>query len=107
MAGTPAGGKRAKTLLTEAGPVGIEVPRDRDGSFEPKIVAKRQSRLSGVDDLVISLSAKVFSGTRNVSAGSVVMSCMTGSLMNVGERRCRRWRWSPGSRGESVCCFDT
>jgi transposase-like protein len=51
-------GKRAKTLLTEAGPVEIEVPRDRESSFEPKMVAKRQRRLSGVDDLVISLSAK-------------------------------------------------
>ena len=45
-------------MLTEVGPVEIEVPRDRDGSFEPKIVAKRQRRLSGVDELVISLSAK-------------------------------------------------
>lgn len=51
-------GKRVKTVLTEAGPVEIEVPRDREGSFEPKIVAKRQRRLTGVDDLVISLSAK-------------------------------------------------
>lgn len=34
------------------------MPRDRDASFEPKIVAKRQRRLSGVDELVISLSAK-------------------------------------------------
>ncbi|QIZ37955.1 integrase core domain-containing protein [Saccharopolyspora sp. ASAGF58] len=34
----------------------ISVPRDRDGSFEPAIVKKRQRRLSGVDDLVISLS---------------------------------------------------
>jgi transposase-like protein len=50
-------GKRAKTVLTEAGPVEIEVPRDRESSFEPKLVAKRQRRLSGVDDLVISLSA--------------------------------------------------
>jgi transposase-like protein len=45
-------------VLTEVGPVDIDVPRDRDGSFEPKIVAKRQRRLSGVDELVISLSAK-------------------------------------------------
>jgi transposase-like protein len=45
-------------VLTEVGPVEIDVPRDRDGSFEPKIVAKRQRRLSGVDELVISLSAK-------------------------------------------------
>jgi transposase-like protein len=45
-------------VLTEAGPVEIAVPRDRDSSFEPRIVAKRQRRLSGMDDLVISLSAK-------------------------------------------------
>jgi transposase-like protein len=45
-------------LVTEAGPVDIEVPRDRESRFEPVIVAKRQRRLSGIDDLVISLSAK-------------------------------------------------
>jgi putative transposase len=56
--GNSRNGKRAKTVLTEAGPVEITVPRDRDGSFEPKLVAKRQRRLSGVDDMVISLSAK-------------------------------------------------
>jgi transposase-like protein len=51
-------GVRAKTVLTEVGPVEIVVPRDRDGSFEPQIVKKRQRRLSGVEDMVISLSAK-------------------------------------------------
>ena len=51
-------GHRAKTVITDTGPVDITVPRDRDSSFEPKIVAKRQRRLTGVDDLVISLSAK-------------------------------------------------
>ena len=51
-------GRRAKTVLTDIGPVEVDVPRDRDGSFEPRIVAKRQKRLSGVDELVISLSAK-------------------------------------------------
>src|SRR5664279_2257671 len=56
--GNSRNGTRAKTLLTEAGPVPIEVPRDRDGSFSPQLVPKRQRRLSGVDDLVISLSAK-------------------------------------------------
>ncbi|SFX90662.1 Transposase, Mutator family [Streptomyces atratus] len=34
------------------------MPRDREGSFEPKIVRKRQKRLSGVDEVVISLAAK-------------------------------------------------
>ncbi len=54
-------GTRSKTVLTEAtGEVGIEVPRDRDrdGSFEPQIVKKRQRRLSGVDEIVLSLYAK-------------------------------------------------
>ena len=52
-------GTRAKTVLTEAsGQVGIEVPRDRDGTFEPQIVRKRQRRLTGVDEMVLSLYAK-------------------------------------------------
>lgn len=51
-------GTRAKTVLTDVGPVAIEVPRDRDGTFEPKLVKKRQRRLSGVDEMVISLTAK-------------------------------------------------
>ena len=56
--GNSRNGHRSKTVLSEVGPVEIDVPRDRDGSFEPKIVAKRKRRLSGIDELVISLSAK-------------------------------------------------
>ncbi|MFD0851957.1 IS256 family transposase, partial [Actinomadura adrarensis] len=51
-------GHRSKTVVTEVGPVEIDVPRDRDASFEPKIVAKRQRRLAGVEEMVLSLSAK-------------------------------------------------
>ncbi len=50
-------GTRAKTVITDVGPVEIEVPRDRAGSFEPQIVKKRQRRLNGVDEMVLSLSA--------------------------------------------------
>jgi putative transposase len=56
--GNSRNGTRSKTVLTEVGEVELEVPRDRDGSFEPKIVKKRQRRMSGVDELVISLAAK-------------------------------------------------
>jgi putative transposase len=56
--GNSRNGTRAKTVLTDIGPVALEVPRDRDGSFQPKIVRKRQRRLGGVDDLVVSLVAK-------------------------------------------------
>jgi putative transposase len=51
-------GARAKTVLTDIGPVEVAMPRDRDGTFEPQIVRKRQRRLSGIDGLVISLSAR-------------------------------------------------
>jgi putative transposase len=56
--GNSRNGVRAKTVLTDVGPVEVEVPRDRQGSFEPQLVRKRQRRLSGVEDLVLSLSAK-------------------------------------------------
>jgi transposase-like protein len=56
--GNSRNGHRAETVLTDTGPVEISVPRDRDSSFEPKIVAKRQRRLTGIDDMVISLPAK-------------------------------------------------
>ncbi|MGI5485662.1 IS256 family transposase [Microtetraspora malaysiensis] len=56
--GNTRNGTRAKTVITDVGPVEIAVPRDRDASFEPKIVRKRQRRLSGVDEMVISLAAK-------------------------------------------------
>ena len=56
--GNSRNGRRGKTVLTEVGPVQIAVPRDRDGTFEPKLVGKHQRRLTGIEDLVISLSAK-------------------------------------------------
>jgi putative transposase len=56
--GNSRNGTRAKTVLTTAGPVEVEVPRDRDGSFEPQMVRKRQRRLGGIDGIVLSLSAK-------------------------------------------------
>ena len=52
-------GTAVKTVVTDAvGPVEIRVPRDRDGSFEPVIVRKRQRRLADVDGVVLSLYAK-------------------------------------------------
>jgi putative transposase len=56
--GNSRNGHRSKTVTTDVGPVEITVPRDRDGSFTPQIVAKRQRRLTGVDEMVLSLSAK-------------------------------------------------
>jgi putative transposase len=58
-AGNVRNGSRAKTVLTEnSGHVEIDVPRDRASTFEPQIVKKRQRRLNGVDEIVLSLYAK-------------------------------------------------
>jgi putative transposase len=52
-------GARSKTVISDAaGEVRIDVPRDRDGTFEPQIVKKRQRRLTDVDEIVLSLYAK-------------------------------------------------
>ncbi len=50
-------GSSPKTLQTEVGPVELAVPRDRDGSFTPRLVPKGQRRLGGLDDMIISLYA--------------------------------------------------
>jgi len=56
--GNSRNGRRAKTVLTEIGPVTIKVPRDTESTFEPQIVKKRQRRLTGIDEIVLSLTAK-------------------------------------------------
>lgn len=56
--GNARNGTRSKTVLTKAGPVEVDVPRDRAGSFEPVAVRKRQRRLGSIEDIVLSLSAR-------------------------------------------------
>jgi putative transposase len=52
-------GARSKTVISDAaGEIRIDVPRDRDGTFEPQIVKKRQRRIGDVDEIVLSLYAK-------------------------------------------------
>ncbi len=57
-AGNARNGRPGKTLLTDQGPLRIRSPRDRNGTFEPQIVKKRQTRWVGFDDRVISLYAR-------------------------------------------------
>ena len=57
-AGNTHNGSTPKTLMTEHGPVRIDTPRDRDSSFEPKVVRKRQRRFEGFDEKIIALYAR-------------------------------------------------
>jgi putative transposase len=56
--GNSRNGVRSKTVLTDIGPIEIEVPRDTESTFKPTIVKKRQRRLIGVDQIALSLSAR-------------------------------------------------
>jgi putative transposase len=60
-------GSTPKTLSTEHGPVRIHTPRDRDGSFEPKLVRKRQRRFEGFDEKILALYSRGMS-TRDIEA---------------------------------------
>lgn len=51
-------GTSGKTVLTDDGPVSIEVPRDREGTFEPQLIGKHERRFTGFDDKVIALYAR-------------------------------------------------
>jgi mutator family transposase len=65
--GNTRNGSTTKTLLTEHGPVRIDAPRDRVGTFEPQIVRKRQRRFEGFDDKILALYARGMS-TRDIEA---------------------------------------
>ena len=56
--GNQRNGKTGKTVLTGEGPLRIEVPRDRDGSFEPVLIPKHERRFTGFDDHIIALYAR-------------------------------------------------
>lgn len=51
-------GRSGKTVLTDAGAVRIEVPRDREGTFEPRLIPKHERRFAGFDDKIVSLYAR-------------------------------------------------
>jgi putative transposase len=66
-AGNARNGSTPKTLVTEHGPVAIDAPRDRAGTFEPQIVRKRQRRFEGFDEKILALYSRGLS-TRDIEA---------------------------------------
>ena len=51
-------GNSGKTVLTDDGPLRIEVPRDRDGSFDPQLIGKHERRFTGFDDKIVAMYAR-------------------------------------------------
>ena len=65
--GNTRNGSTPKRLITEQGPVEVNTPRDRAGTFEPRIVSKRQRRFEGFDDKILALYSRGLS-TRDIEA---------------------------------------
>jgi putative transposase len=98
--GNSRNGSYGKTVTTAAGPVRIGVPRDRNGSFEPKIVPKGQRRLGQVDDMILSLYARGMT-TRDIQAhlaevyGAEVSPALISNVTSVVAEEITAWQTRP------------
>jgi transposase-like protein len=109
-------GASGKTVRTDDGPLHIEVPRDRDGSFEPVLIAKHERRFTGFDDKIIAMYARgmtmrevqgFLAETYGVEVSPEFISSVTDAVMAEvsawqarPSSRCTRWSSSTrcGSR---------
>jgi putative transposase len=110
-AGNHRNGHTAKTLQTDLGPVEIRTPRDRKGTFEPRLVGKRQTRLAGLDDRVLDLYAGGMSvrdiaahlrGLYGVEIGRDTISRVTDAVLED----VAAWRGRPLERVYPIVYFD-
>jgi len=110
-AGNVRNGSTPKTVGTDLGPVEIRTPRDRDGSFEPQLVAKRQTRLAGLDDRVLDMYAGGMSvrdiaahlqGLYGVQVGRDTISRVTDAVLED----VAAWRSRPLERVYPIVYFD-
>ena len=98
--GNSRNGRGRKTVLTTAGPVALEVPRDRNGSFTPAIVPKRQRRLGQVEDMILSLYARGMS-TRDITEhldevyGATVSAATISRVTDVVVEEIAAWQSRP------------
>ena len=111
-AGNVRNGSTAKTVQTELGPVDVKTPRDRHGTFEPQLVAKRQTRLAGLDEKILDLYAGGMSvrdieahletlyGTTAIKRDTI--SRITDAVLEDVEA----WRTRPLERVYAIAYFD-
>ncbi|WP_405785635.1 MULTISPECIES: IS256 family transposase [unclassified Streptomyces] len=98
--GNSRNGSYPKTLTTTAGPVTVDVPRDRKAAFEPVIVPKGRRRLAQVDDMILSLYARGMT-TRDISAhlkevyGSEVSPALVSKITDVVADEITAWQNGP------------
>jgi len=109
--GNSRNGKSRKTVQSGNGQFEIEVPRDRDGSFEPQLVKKRQRRLEGFDDKILAMYARGLS-TREIQAqleelyGVEVSPALISSVTAAVHDEVKAWQSRPLSAVYPILYFD-
>jgi putative transposase len=109
--GNARNGTSAKTVQTETGPLPLEVPRDRQGRFVPRLIPKRQRRLEGFDDKVLSLYARGLS-TRDIQGhledlyGTEVSPALISSITDAVLDEVRTWQARPLASVYPILYFD-
>jgi putative transposase len=113
--GSPEGNARngtgQKTVQTASGPLDLVVPRDRNGSFAPQLVTKRQRRLEGFDDKVLSLYARGLS-TREIQGhledlyGTEVSPALISTITDAVLDEVRTWQSRPLASVYPILYFD-
>ena len=104
-------GSGQKTVQSDSGAIQIEVPRDRNGSFEPQLVKKRQRRLEGFDDKVLALYARGMS-TRDIQGqleelyGVEVSPTLISNVTDAVMEDVRAWQSRPLSAVYPILYFD-
>ena len=105
-------GHSKKTIQSERGPLDLQVPRDRNGSFEPVLVPKHQRRIAGLDEKILSLYARGMS-TRDISAqlselygGAKVSAELISSVIETVSEDVKAWQSSPLSEVYPIVYLD-
>jgi putative transposase len=104
-------GTSAKTLITDEGPLPLEVPRDRAGTFEPQIVGKHERRFTGFDDKIVALYSRGMT-VREIQAHLAEMYSVDVSPQLISEvtdavmAEVTEWQTRPLDRMYPVVFFD-
>ena len=109
--GNSRNGRTAKRLESESGSLDLEVPRDRNGSFEPKIVEKRQRRVAGLDETIVYLyaqgqSTRAIQDTLRRLYGAEVSSTLVSEVTASVLEEVTAWQARPLDRVYPIVYFD-
>ncbi len=109
--GNSRNGRTTKKVQSKDGEIGLDIPRDRNGSFEPQVVKKRQRRIDGIDDIIISLYARGLS-TRGIQAelvelyGAEVSPTLISNVTNSVLDEVQAWQTRPLDPVYPIIYFD-